>query len=184
MGVPEVIESAVALATGGLAYVTWKMATATQRMAEASQAELAFLGRQTEAAELGIAQGEAQLAQTGTPRFSIVRADGDRIDGGQTDDGRWTVMVENTGPVPAEIESAALSMPRAGLALTPSPTGAIPRAGTCELAADMGGLRSRLQSGEEFNFRVVYPDGAARKGRARRASSDDAAGRARRRLLR
>ena len=127
MSLQEIIESAVALGTFSLAFVTWRMALATREMARASDQQLELLRRQAEAAETANVHTERQLSATATPRLVVTRAQDEEIVGGTTEQpGRWTVMIRNAGQAPAEVSDAWVRLAPQQLTLEPIPPGPIP----------------------------------------------------------
>jgi hypothetical protein len=119
---PEYIESAVALGTFALALVTWRMAKATRDLARAGESQLELLRRQADTAEAIHLQGERHLSATTVPTLRFVRTNGDEISGGLHERGRWTVLVRNDGPVPAQISRATLRLAPQVIELTPNNT--------------------------------------------------------------
>jgi hypothetical protein len=127
MSAQEAIETAVALGTFALAFVTWRMAAATRQMANSSDEQLAILRRHAEAAETANVHTERQLSATTTPRLMVARVEGQEIVGGTTENPRrWTVMIRNTGQVPAEVSEAWVRLAPQQLTLEPIPPGPIP----------------------------------------------------------
>jgi hypothetical protein len=123
----EIIESAVALGTFALAFVTWRMAVATREMARASDQQLELLRRQAEAAETANVHTERQLSATARPRLVVARVQGEEIIGGTTEEPpRWTVMIRNAGQAAAEVSEAWVRLTPQHLTLEPIPPGPIP----------------------------------------------------------
>lgn len=135
MSLQDVIESAVAVGTFALAFVTWRMAVATRRVAEDSERQLTLLRRSVEvaehanelterqvvAAERSSAATEQQLAASSTPRLVVYRETGDRIWGGREDETLWSLRLLNVGQAAATIIEARINLAPQPLFLDPEP---------------------------------------------------------------
>jgi hypothetical protein len=121
----DVIGSTVAIATFALAFVTWRMAVATRRVAEDSEAQLGLLRRSVAAAEAANQLGERQataaeaanaatdrhIATTSTPKLFVERYSGDQAWGRFQSPNTCRLGLVNQGAAPAIVEEAYIGFP-------------------------------------------------------------------------
>jgi hypothetical protein len=168
----DVIETAVAVGTFALAFVTWRMAVATRRVAEDSEAQLELLRRSVVAAEQANALNERQavaaeraseaterqIAASSTPKLIVDREMGDRIVGGSEGPDIWSVTLRNVGQAPATIIEARINLAPQPLILYAEPGSPIPAGYPRLLAGDA--LPDVLALGESgtvpFPLSVTY----------------------------